>query len=206
MSLYQSLLEHYGYNEPIVSSEIEYKSYSRPWIYKEMNKLCDQGMVVRYEKGIYYIPTKTILGTSILDPRKVIEKKYIKDGADIIGYYSGATLLNQLDLSTQMPNTIELYTNNETSRLRNTTVGNQKVVLRRARTPINTSNAAVLCFLELMNSVPASFFDEERKTKVCSFVQRNNISRSDIAQFVKDFPDKVFRTLVESEVIYSVAQ
>ena len=206
MSLYQSLLEYYGYNEPIVSSEIEYKSYSRPWIYKEMNKLCDQGMVVRYEKGIYYIPTKTILGTSILDPRKVIEKKYIKDGADIIGYYSGATLLNQLDLSTQMPNTIELYTNNETSRLRNTTVGNQKVVLRRARTPINTSNAAVLCFLELMNSVPASFFDEERKAKVCSFVQRNNISRSDIAQFVKDFPDKVFRTLVESEVIYSVAQ
>ena len=206
MSLYQSLLEQYGYNEPIVSSEIEYKSYSRPWIYKEMNKLCDQGMVVRYEKGIYYIPTKTILGTSMLDPRKVIEKKYIKDGEDIIGYYSGATLLNQLDLSTQMPNTIELYTNNETSRLRNTTVGNQKVVLRRARTPINTSNAAVLCFLELMNSVPSSFFDEERKVKVCSFVQRNNISRGDIAQFVKDFPDKVFRTLVESEVIYSVAQ
>ena len=33
MSLYQSLLEQYGYNEPIVSSEIEYKSYSRPWIY-----------------------------------------------------------------------------------------------------------------------------------------------------------------------------
>ena len=206
MSLYQSLLEQYGYNEPIVSSEIEYKSYSRPWIYKEMNKLCDQGMVVRYEKGIYYIPTKTILGTSMLDPRKVIEKKYIKDGEDIIGYYSGATLLNQLDLSTQMPNTIELYTNNETSRLRNTTVGNQKVVLRRARTPINTSNAAVLCFLELMNSVPASFFDEERKSKVCSFVQQNNISRSDIAQFVKNFPDKVFRTLVESEVIYSVTQ
>ena len=134
-----------------------------------MNKLCDQGMVVRYEKGIYYIPTKTILGTSMLDPRKVIEKKYIKDGEDIIGYYSGATLLNQLDLSTQMPNTIELYTNNETSRLRNTTVGNQKVVLRRARTPINTSNAAVLCFLELMNSVPSSFFDEERKAKVCNF-------------------------------------
>lgn len=99
MSLYQSLLERYGYNEPIVSSEIEYKSYSRPWIYKEMNKLCDQSMVVRYEKGIYYIPTKTILGTSMLDPRKVIEKKYIKDGEDIIGYYSGATLLNQLDLS-----------------------------------------------------------------------------------------------------------
>lgn len=206
MSLYQSLLEQYGYNEPIVSSEIEYKSYSRPWIYKEMNKLSDQGMVVRYEKGIYYIPTKTILGTSMLDPRKVIEKKYIKDGEDIIGYYSGATLLNQLDLSTQMPNTIELYTNNETSRLRNTTVGNQKVVLRRARTTINTSNAAVLCFLELMNSVPSSFFDEERKAKVCSFVQQNNISRGDIAQFVKDFPDKVFRTLVESEVIYSVAQ
>lgn len=206
MGLYKALLEQYGYNEPILSTEIAYGEYSKPWIYKELNKLREQGLLIRYEKGLYYIPTKTVLGTSILDPRRVIEKKYIRDGSNVIGYYSGISLLNQLDLSTQMPNTIEIFTNNEPSRARNITVGKQKVLLRKARTEINASNAAILSFLELMNSVSGSFFDEARKKRVGEFIKKNGISSRDITAYAPAFPDKAMRTLVESEVIYSVAQ
>lgn len=206
MSLYQYLIDTFGYNEPFLTSEIQFEGYSKPWIYKELTKLCEEEKLIRYERGIYYIPTKTVFGPSLLDPNKVIMKKYIRKGSDVYGYYSGVTFLNQLRLSTQMPNIIEIYTNNEQSNARDVTVGSQKLLLRRARTIVNKSNAAVLSFLELMNSVPAQFFTEERKNIIQRYIVENGITRKAVTQYAPLFPDKALRTLVESEVIYSVAQ
>lgn len=206
MDLYNYLIETYGFNEPIFSKDVSYKEYSRQWLYKEFNKLCECGKIIKFEKGLYYIPTKTILGESLLDPKKVIEKKYINNGRETIGYYSGPTFLNQLRISTQMPNTIEIYTNNERSNVRDVNIGKQKVLLRRARTEINKENAAVLSLLELMNFVSASFFDEERRDKINLYIIQNNITRKSITKYAPVFPDKAMRTLVESEVIYNVTQ
>lgn len=206
MSLYETLLENYGYNEPVMTNEIVYKNYSRPWIYKELNKLCKNGQIIRYDKGIYYIPTQTILGPSVLNPRKVIEKKYIGNKNNTIGYYSGVTFLNIIGVSTQMPNIIEVYTNKETSTVRDVMVGRQKVLLRKARTTITEDNAAVLSFLEMMNSVSPSFFDDERRQIICEYIEKREISRKAITKYASIFPDKAMRTLVESEVIYSVTR
>ena len=206
LDLYNYLIETYGFNEPIISKDVSYKKYSRQWLYKEFNKLCESGKIIKYEKGLYYVPTKTLLGDSLLDPKKVIEKKYINSGQEIIGYYSGITFLNQLRISTQMSNTIEIYTNNERSNVRDVNVGKQKVLLRRARTEINKENAAVLSLLELMNFVPATFFDDDRRDKINLYIAQKNITRKSITKYAPVFPDKAMRTLVESEVIYSVTQ
>ena len=164
MTLYDSLLQTYGTNEPIFSSEISFEDYSRPWISKQLAQLCEEGKLIRYEKGLYYIPTDTVLGKSLLNPRKVIERKYISNNGNVMGYYSGLTLQNQLRLTTQMSNVIEIYTNNEPTRVRDVLVGKQKVQLRRARTTITASNAAVLCFLELMNALDPVVLDDEKKS------------------------------------------
>lgn len=204
MNLYQSLLNTFGTDEPIMSNEIAFKDYSKPWIYKELNKLCEEGKLIRYERGIYYIPTKTVFGPSILDPYKVIVKKYIFNGTDTIGYLSGVAFLNRLKLTTQMSNVIEVYTNNEPSNTRDITVGKQRVILRKSRTSVNNSNAAVLSFLELMNVVPSEFLDDEKKPIVEQFIDDNGITRSDITKYAPLFPDRALRTLVESEIIYRI--
>jgi len=205
MSLYEYLYDRFGSNNPFFTSDIEYKSYSKPWLYKELNKLCRENQIIRFERGIYYIPTKTILGMSILDPNKVIEKKYLFNGNQIIGYYSGMTFLNQLRLTTQMPNVIEIYTNNEPSNVRDVMVGNQKVLLRKSRTDINKENVAVLSFLEMMNFVTTSFIDSDRKQIIVRYMRENGIARKDISQYAPLFPDKAIRNLVESALIYNVA-
>lgn len=206
MTLYESLLEKYGVNEPILLSEITFKSYSYPWIMKQLKMLCEDGKIVRYEKGVYYIPTDTVFGKSILNPRKVIEKKYIKNGTDIIGYYSGITFQNQLKLTSQMPNIIEVFTNNETSNVRDVKVGKQKVILRKARTEINSDNYAVLSFLELMNDIVPRSLDEEQKNRIAEYIKCNGITKDSILTYTSVFPDRVLRNLVESEAIFSVAQ
>jgi hypothetical protein len=206
MTLFESILQQYGVNEPILSSEISFRDYSRPWIYKQLNQLCEDGKLVRYEKGIYYIPTQTPFGRSLLNPRKVIERKYISCGEEVIGYYSGMTFQNQLRLTAQMPNVIEIYTNNETTRVRTVYVGTQKVLLRKARTRITAANADVLSFLELMNDLVPDVLGDEKKEIIAGFISDRKITRKDISAYAPVFPDKAMRTLIESEVIYRVAQ
>ena len=204
MTLYESLLKTYGYNEPFFSSEIIFEEYSKPWIYKELGKLCREEKIIRFEKGVYYVPKKTLFGNSMINPAKVIEKKYIKSGEKVFGYYSGQTILNRMGLSTQMPNITEIYTNNESAKVRDISVGKQKVRLRRSRIAITEGNAAVLCFLEVMNLLPGNMMDEEERKILSRYVAENNIRRKDITAYAPMFPDKAMRTMIESEVIYSV--
>lgn len=206
MTLYDVLLETYGYNEPILTNEIQFNNYSKPWIYKELKRLCDSGEIKRFEKGVYYIPKKSPLGMSLLNPAKVVEKKYIKRNEDVCGYYAGYYLLNLLGLSTQVPNIIEIYSNNESSKVRDIRIGSQNIRVRKPRVDITSENAPVLAFLELMNIVDVHSLDDEKKKIIEKYLLDYNISRKDITKYSPAYPDKAVRTMVESEVIYSVAQ
>ena len=171
-----------------------------------MNRLCESGSVVHYDKGVYYIPTQTSLGQSLLNPLKVIEKKYLADNGEVFGYFSGISLLNRMGISTQVPSVLEIYTNKETSQVREVKVGRQKVVLRKARTKITSDNVMILSFLEMMNAVTPSYFNEERKRVVRDYIKQNRITGKDITKYAPYFPDKVMRNLIESEIIYDVTR
>lgn len=202
MEFYNYLITQYGYNEAIIFKEIQFNEYSKPWLKKSMASLCKEERLIRYDKGIYYIPTETVLGKSKLDPRKLIMKKYIKQGDEAIGYFSGTTFMNMLGLSTQMPNVMEIYTNNEKATVRKISIGKQNVRLRRARTDINNENVQTMSFLELMNSTDASFYDDNRRQIVADFIEEKEITRKMIAKYSPYFPDKAMRTMIESEMIY----
>ena len=123
----------FRYNEPIFLSDIKFENYSKPWINKQLAGLCDNGSLIRFEREIYNIPVKSPFGNSILNPYKVIERKHIMCLGNAIGFYSGLAALNKLGLSTQMPNSIEICTNNKTTTLRNITIGILNATLRRSR-------------------------------------------------------------------------
>lgn len=129
-------------------------------------------------------------------------KKYLSNYS---GYFSGLYFANRIGLSSQMPNVIEIYTNNEKSRIRKINVNNQSVILRRARVTITKDNYSVLAFLELMNSFPIDYFNYERKEKIKAFIKEYGIDRKQITAYAKFFPDLVMRNLIESEIIYDIA-
>lgn len=66
-------------------------------------------------------------------------------------------------MTSQCPNVTEIFTDNEPSDARGTMIGNQKVILRRAKATVNRSNAPVLSFLEMMNTVSPQFLDEDKR-------------------------------------------
>ena len=206
MTLYETLLNCFGYNEPFKTSEINFEDYSKEKICIEMTKLCKKGKVVRFETGIYYIPKTNKFGTVIFNQSKIVDKKYIKDGEQVFGYYSGTELEYRLGLTKVKPNTIVIYTNGETTRMRRVMVGSQRIILRKPRTKIDKFNASILCFLELMNGIDVETLDEYKRKLISDYIAENRITQKQITKYIPYFPDKTCRNLIESEVIYRVPQ
>ena len=184
MNLYEKLVSDFGRGNPFYFDEITFNGYSVPWIKKEINNLVNAKRIIRYERGLYYIPEQTVFGYSSLNPQKIIDKKYLSDYS---GYYSGLYFANKIGLSSQMPNVIEIYTNNEKSRVRTVDINGQTVILRKARVPVTRDDCNVLAFLELMNSFTYDYFNFERKKKIKALIEKNGINRSQITMYAKFF-------------------
>lgn len=110
-----------NFNEPLFLEEInqyivnEYKNgetYILNNINVIINRMCKNNILKQFYKGIYYKPIKNVFGEMPLDKNKVIIRKYIKNEyGNIKGYITGAKLFNQLGLTTQVPNVINIVTN-----------------------------------------------------------------------------------------------
>ncbi len=206
MTFFEKLIKNFGYNQPILVSEVEYDNYDSQAIYRELSRLCAKKFVVRFDTGIYYIPKTTPFGVAHFNPKKVIEKKFIKDGENVFGYYSGSYLQYELGISKLKPATIEIYTNEESRDLHKVKLGNYQIALRKPRTKIDKFNASVLCFLELMNGIDTETLDEYKRKLIADYITDNRITQRQITKYIPYFPDKTCRNLIESEVIYRVPQ
>jgi len=204
VTLGKYLKDKYGYNEPIYIDEIRFKDYSRPWIFSELKKLVENGEIKRFDKGVYYFPVKMFFGDSFLDPRKVVERRFISDGNNIYGYIAGASLLNLTGLSTQVPNLIELVTNNETTRVRNINVGKQRVRARRSRTTVTKDNVTALQFLDLMNSVTPANMDETEHFMLRKYIKDSGVTRTAVMQYAGLFPAKAMKNMIETGIVYEL--
>lgn len=204
--LYDYMVDTFGFNEPIFISDINFKDYSRIWVSKELARLCEDGKIIRYEKGLYYIPQNTIFGKSSLNPNKVINRKYLSENGESIGFIMGTAALQQIGLSTQVPNILEIQTNNESSKLRRVKVGSQEIILRKPKVKINNENVNVLRLFDIMSNTPANLLDIEKKRILKKWIKESGVTREQIMQFSSAFPDKAIRNLIKSGAIYYVAR
>ena len=93
--LFEYLKEHYEDGEPIFLDDIHIEGMRRDNFRQQIKTLADTGKIVRYEKGIYYIPKKTRFSSSTgPTPETVAMYKYISRGGKTDGYYSGSTFAN----------------------------------------------------------------------------------------------------------------
>ena len=78
--LINKIKEKFNINQPIFTEEIMelFPQYSRPYIFRLINNLEKSGELIRYSKGVYFIPKKTFFGVSTITADSVIEKKYLK--------------------------------------------------------------------------------------------------------------------------------
>lgn len=157
------LKECFGENEPILVEEIldEFSDISRQAVYKKIDAAMEEGLLARYDRGVYYLPTETRFGASRPSGRQVATKRWLRSGDETIGYVSGFNLANEAGVSTQVPNTLEITTNKESARSREVKPfgGWKRITLKRPRRPVNARNVDALRFLDLVTAEDVSLLE-----------------------------------------------
>jgi len=199
------LKQEYGLNEPIYAEEIRFNDYSRSWVYSQIKKLVDAGVLKRFDNGIYYFPEKFFLGDTVLNPYKVVQKKFLSDGDNVYGYVSGIAFENSVGLTTQNPAILEIVTNNESSNVRDLKVGKQRIRARKPKTTITKENANALQFMDLMNIINLKFMDETEQFMLDRYIKGCGVTRNQIQQYAGLFPANAMKNLIESGAIYDLA-
>ena len=117
--LYEFLKNNYKEAEPIFFSDIVIKGITKSAVNQQLKKLCNEGKLQKYENGIYYLPKKSRLKTSVgVNADTVARYKYVSRGGKVDGFYSGNTFANQLGISTQVPNKVKIVSNNMAAKVR----------------------------------------------------------------------------------------
>ena len=208
--LVERLKKKFELNEPIFTNEILeiMQDYSRPRVYQLIAEAEKKAELVRYDNGIYYMPKQTEFGLSVPTINCVVNKKYIRDKGNTFGIYGKHIIELNFLVSYQVPNVIEVITNNESRKVREIEIRGRKVILRKSRLPITSENECAYTLMELFNNIDMKQYKEEKNIRdsVAEYIKDKQITRSDILSLADAFPAKAMKNLAISGVLYEVAQ
>ena len=194
----------YEFDEPISLNDILFlfPNYTRAYVFRLIKKYENEGKIVKFSRGVYYLPRKTVLGRSMITSLMVAENKYVHNGKEVYGLFSGLSLLNSFTISTQIPNTIEIVTNKEATRKRMVTIDGMNFILRKSRFEITKDNynyyQLLQLFLELGNNQTLDSFS---KQKITEYIKDNKIKTKQLIQYAMFFPAQTLKNLLNNEVI-----
>jgi hypothetical protein len=201
MILIDYLLKKYGTNKPIITEELSIPEISYDNLRKQLSRYNSQGILEKYSQGVYYIPKETIIGRSTLSIDDVINRKYITNDNDIYGFYSGLSFYNKLGISTQVPFVYEIVTNKEKSRIREITLKNQKIILRKPYVIINKNNYLENQFLDFINNANSNDLSDNVDV-LKKYIKDNNLNKNVILDLITYYPSKTSKKLIESRLLY----
>ena len=149
-----------------------------------LNRMNKEGIIEKAYRGIYYIPNENVFGKMLLGNRQIIKYKYImdKDG-NIKGYFTGAKLFNEAHLTTQVPNIIDIATNEckNNSKYKNK---NLKIIIRKPRIEVNNENYKYLQLFDLIENKDNIGIEVNNPDEVIyNFIKENNLNYKKIIEY-----------------------
>lgn len=223
MKLYDYILENFKKDEPFFVSELNMPGSTKNNIRQALKVLCDKGLAIRYDTGVYYIPKDSseteaqVKGELIKFERRsapfsdydIAVKKYICNNGEFFGYYTGFVFANAMCLTTQVPFVREIASNNSGGIKRKIEIGAHKFILKEPRTIITTENHKILQLLDLLNDY--EFYldydnDEEFvKHNLLQYIKKMDITRESFDSYLQFYPDSIYKTLYKLEVAHVLA-
>lgn len=184
-------------DEPIFIEDIKeyimqfYKEEEKRKIFNNvkeiLNRLNKENIIKTAYKGIYYIPKTNIFGEVPLANRKIIRYKYLVDKlGNIKGYITGADLFNKVGLTTQVPNIIDIVTN-ECKNNNKYENKNLNVIIRKPKIEINNKNYKYLQLIDLIENKDNIYIEVDNKDEIIyKFIQENNLDFEKIIKYARE--------------------
>ena len=208
MVLYNYIREHYKEAEPIFFSDLEREDITRSALNQQLKKLCDKGLLEKYDVGVYFIPKKTLLNSTIGPNADMVARyRFISKGNNIDGFYGGNSFANQIGISTQVPQVVEIVSNNTNSSDREVRIGNRRFYVKKPIVQITKENVYVLQMLELLKNLDAylDYTYEEAREKFAEYISFHGIKRSDVDMYIRKYPVATFKYYYELGLDYVLA-
>ncbi|MDF7821407.1 DUF6088 family protein [Runella sp. MFBS21] len=76
-------------------------------VIKALNRMVQAGKIAKLSKGKYYKPENTVFGPLLPNQNQIV-KDLLKEDGKVTGYLTGYSIYNQLGLTTQISNTIQI--------------------------------------------------------------------------------------------------
>ncbi|AQY50189.1 hypothetical protein PWEIH_09983 [Listeria weihenstephanensis FSL R9-0317] len=212
MAMREILLDEYGYNEPIVTTNISERSFGLKLdsLRRNMNRLVEKKEMVRFSEGVYYFPkwNEVLQQNTQISEQVVIERKYIQDKRKRYGYLAGLALANQLQLTTQVPMVLEIVTENNASKKRTVIVKNTELTLKKSRVPITFENYKILQVLDLLTDKIAynEVSKEVMTRKLISYLGDISLSAEQVIEIISKYPSKTSKELIETGLYHALIQ
>ncbi len=207
--LTEMLEKKYGKDEPIFYDDIIklLENYSKAQVCRYIKKAKEDEELVQFSRGVYYIPHTTFLGTkSSITSDNVMIKRYIKNDEDVFGVYSGSSISNYFSITTQVPSTIEIVTNNEATRCRKINILGRDYIVRKSRVKITKDNYSSYTLLQLFNDMfPNDEINDFSKNEIKKYALENNITKDSLMAMASFFPSKASKNMLRSGILNEIA-
>lgn len=203
MEFVKEIKNRYKVGDPIYTKDlVKHFNTSRQNIMDNLKRSVKNGEIRRMMQGVYYIPkTEVIYGIEVdhvPSSEVVVEDKYIGNGNKRFGIYGGTLLKNKMQLTEQLPATITIITNKEKSNKHSVKIDNIDHILQKPYTKINAKNYMAYMVAEAIRL--NGILSGKKNKAVKEFIKENKISRKQIEDVIKHFPQKTQKDYEISEV------
>lgn len=149
-----------------------------------LNKMHKKGILEKVYNGIYYRPVENIFGKMAIGNKEIIKYKYISDKkGNIKGYVTGAKLFNDAHLTTQVPNVIDITTN-ECKNYNKYNIDKLKVVIRKPKILIDNDNYKYLQLFDLIENKDHIKIEVDNVDDLLyMFIKNNNLDFEKIIKY-----------------------
>ena len=212
MNCYSIVLNYINNNEkgtPLFIEEIKehvmkyYAEEDKKKVYNNvkaiLNRMNKAGIIETAYKGVYYVPNENIFGKMLLGNREIIQYKYLEDkDGNIKGYITGAKLFNTAHLTTQVPNVIDIATN-ECKNFNKYENKKLRVVIRKPKTEINNENYKYLQLFDLIENKDKIGIEIDNPDElIYKFIQDNEL---DFEKIIKYAMETKSRTVINKILV-----
>jgi hypothetical protein len=122
---------------------------SKEAVIKNLNRMVTSGKLSKLSKGRFYKPEKTPFGK--LEPNEFqIAKDLLKKNEKLVGYLTGLTIYNQLGLTTQISNIIQIGRNETRPAIQR---GKYKISFIKQKNKISKENIPLLQILDAIRYI-----------------------------------------------------
>ena len=131
-------------------------------VVKTLNILVAKGKITKLSKGKFYKPQVTVSGSCSLSSNQIV-KDFLEQDGKIIGYLTGYSIYNDLQINAPNTNIIQIGTNRYRRPLKRCNFNISFVLQPNKITTSNYRLLQILDVLRFVHSIPATTVDEVSK-------------------------------------------